>query len=101
MTRRQAITNVVAKEQFQRGAASLVNFIGLAFDDHARFDFHSAGRNEFALNLYQANQAGIEWTAFLKVTKSRNVYAQLPGSRENAVTRRHFYCPAVDCYVEG
>ena len=82
MAGRKTIADVVAEEQFQRGAAGLVDFLRFAFDDHAGHGLGGAGGDQPALavgdHLDQADLAGGQRAALFQVAKSWNVDADLP-----------------------
>jgi len=73
-----------------------MNFLGLALDHHPRLDARAAGRHEFAVDLHQANQAGVQRPAFLQVTKRRNVEADGAGRGEDGLAGRHFDLRIID-----
>ena len=86
-TGREAVAHVVAEEQFQSGAARLVDFLALAFHDHAGRGDGCARGDELAIDFHQADEAGGERPTFLQVAEGRDGDAELPRGLQHGLAR--------------
>jgi hypothetical protein len=97
IARGEAVTYVIAEQQFQGGPPRFVDFVGLALHDHAGFHFCATSRHEFAVDFNQANQARIQWAAQFQVAQCGDVDAQLSGGIQNSLPLLNFHGVAIDC----
>jgi hypothetical protein len=101
LARGKAIADVITEKQFQRGAAGFMDFFGLALNHHAGRDLGAALGNEFAIDLDEANLAGVEWAAFLQEAEGGDVERETARGGEDGFAGSDGDGRAVDGDGEG
>ena len=96
VTGREAIAHVIAEQQFQRRArASWTSSVSLSTTMPGSRQ-RPAGRHELAIDLHQANQAGVQRAALLQIAERGNVDAELARRLKHGLARRDLDRVAVD-----